>query len=124
MISTRIALIDTALSTIATLSDGYIDKVSDFPAVAILRRTVRRSNIGASVTLDSFEFIVRGYVYTEEDDSLAASEALARDIEFVIQSIRSPIIYDAHVLSVETDEGLLSPYGMCDVLCIVRWINE
>jgi hypothetical protein len=25
------------------------------------------------------------------------------------------------VLSVETDEGLLSPYGMCDLACEVSW---
>lgn len=123
MISARISIVETALAEIATVGPGYIDQVSDFPAVAILRPSVQRQHIGDRVTVDAFNFIVRGYVLTDED-SISASEALARSIEESIQSINSPLIYDARVLSVETDEGLLSPYGMCDILCEVRWINE
>jgi hypothetical protein len=123
MLSTRIALIEDALAAIAIVGPGYIDAVTDFPAVAILRPSVARAHIGDSVTVDAFRFVVRGYVLTDED-SINASEALARDIEESIQSLSSPLIYDARVLSVETDEGLLSPYGMCDVLCEVDWLNE
>ena len=123
MLSTRITLIEDALSAIAIVGPGYIDQVNDFPAVAILRPSVARASIGDAVTVDSFSFVVRGYILTDED-SINASEALARDVEESIQSLRSPLVYDARVLSVETDEGLLSPYGMCDVLCEVRWLNE
>ena len=122
MLSSRIAIIETSLETIATVGPGYIDAVNDFPAVAILRPSVQRANIGNAVTVDSFSFIVRGYTLTDED-SIGASEALARSIEQCIQSLDSPLIYDARVLSVETDEGLLSPYGMCDIVCEVEWIN-
>lgn len=123
MLSTRIALIEDALSAIATVGPGFIDQVSDFPAVAILRPSVARANIGDRVTVDAFSFVVRGYVLTDSD-SIDASEALARDVESTIQSLRSPLIYDARVLSVETDEGFLSPYGMCDIFCEVNWLNE
>ncbi len=123
MLSTKIQLIETALASIATVGPGFIDQVNDFPAVALLRPSVERANIGDRVTIDSFTFIVRGYTLTDED-SIGASEALARSIEQCIQSLNSPLIYEARVLSVETDEGLLSPYGMCDIACEVDWINE
>jgi hypothetical protein len=123
MLSSRIALIETALSTIATVGPGYIDTISDFPAVALLRPSVERAYIGNAVTVDSFSFIVRGYVLADED-SIEDSEALARAIERTLQSLDSPLIYSSRVLSVETDEGLLSPYGMCDIECEVAWLNE
>lgn len=123
MLSTRIEIIETALSTIASVGPGFIDAISDFPAVAILRPSVSRSYIGKRVTIDSFTFVIRGYVLTD-NDSIDASEALARDIEGVIQNLHSSLIYSARILSVETDEGLLSPYGMCDVMCEVNWLNE
>jgi hypothetical protein len=123
MLSSRIEIIETALAAIATVGPGFIDQVSDFPAVALLRPSVERAYIGKRVTVDSFSFVVRGYVLTDEE-SISASEALARSIEQCIQSLDSPLIYSARVLSVETDEGLLSPYGMCDIVCEVDWINE
>ena len=123
MLSSRIALIENALSAIANVGPGFIDQVNDFPAVALLRPSVSRSAIGDRKSIDNFSFVVRGYVQTDED-SIEASEDLARAIERIIQSLNSPLLYSARVLSVETDEGLLSPYGMCDVLCEVAWINE
>jgi len=123
MLASRISVIETALSDIATVGAGFIDQVSDFPAVALLRPSVSRAHIGDRSTIDAFSFIVRGYVLSDED-SIQDSETLARNIERVIQSLSSPLLYSARVISVETDEGLLSPYGMCDVACEVSWINE
>lgn len=123
MLSSQVTLIEDALSAVATVGPGFIDQVNDFPAVALLRPSVSRAYIGKRVAVDRFSFIVRGYVQTDED-SIEASEDLARAIERTIQSLNSPLIYEARVLSIETDEGLLSPYGMCDVLCEVDWINE
>ena len=123
MLSSQVTLIEDALSAVATVGPGFIDQVNDFPAVALLRPSVSRAYIGKRVTVDRFSFIVRGYVLSDED-SIQSSEDLARAIERTIQSLNSPLIYEARVLSIETDEGLLSPYGMCDVLCEVDWINE
>lgn len=123
MLISRVELIETALSSIATVGPGFIDQVNDFPAVAILSPSVQRTHIGKSATIETFSFIIRGYVQSDED-SISDSEALAREIEQVIQSLDSPLIYSSKVLSVETDEGLLSPYGMCDIVCEVEWLNE
>lgn len=123
MLSSQVALIENALSEIATVGPGFIDQVNDFPAVALLRPSISRQHIGDRATVQRFSFIVRGYVQTDED-SIHDSEALARAIERTVQSLDSPLIYEARVLSVETDEGLLSPYGMCDVVCEVAWLHE
>lgn len=123
MLSSQVALIETALSTIATVGPGFIDQVNDFPAVALLRPSVERIHIGNRATINRFTFVVRGYVQTDED-SIESSENLARAIERSIQTLSSPLLYSSRVLSVETDEGLLSPYGMCDIACEVDWLNE
>ena len=94
--------------------------MNSFPAVALLRPSVARQHLGNRSIVHSFTFIVRGYTLSDQD-SIDSSEALARAIEQNIQSINSPLIDDARVLTVETDEGLLSPYGMCDISCEVRW---
>lgn len=123
MLISRIEIIENALSTIATIGPGFIDDVTDFPTVAILRPSISRQHIGDRSIIHRFNFIVRGYVRTDED-SIAASEALARSIEYILQDLKSPLIYSLKVLSVETDEGLLSPYGICDIVCNVEWIHE
>jgi hypothetical protein len=120
MLSSRIVLIEDSLSQIAEVGPGYIDAVNSFPAVALLRPSVARQHLGNRSIVHSFTFIVRGYTLSDQD-SIDSSEALARAIEQNIQSINSPLIDDARVLTVETDEGLLSPYGMCDISCEVRW---
>jgi hypothetical protein len=120
MLSSRITAVEAALSAIATVGPGYIDAVNDFPAVALLRPSVERVHRGAASVLNSFSFIVRGYVLADEN-SINSSENLARAIEQTIQELSSPLFYSARVLSVETDEGLLSPYGMCDLYCEVSY---
>jgi hypothetical protein len=120
MLSKQIAIIETALSNIATVGPGYIDQINSFPAVALLRPSVAREHKGERSIINQFTFMVRGYIQTDEN-SIDSSEALARAIEQTMQSINSPFIDDVRILSIETDEGLLTPYGMCDVQCRVTW---
>ena len=120
MLSTRIAQIEAALAQIATVGPGYVDLINNFPAVALLRPTVSRLHRANRTIVHTMTFIIRGYVLTDED-SITSSEALARAIEQQLQSISTPLIDDARVLSIDTDEGLLSPYGMCDIACKVTW---
>jgi hypothetical protein len=138
----RIALIESALAAIATVGPQFLDTVNEFPSVAILRpmmagksgeqhqnvssrrATVVRNAIGGRATLDALTITIRGYVMTTLDTSLDDCEALAREIERVIQELRSPLIYSAKVLTVHTDEGLYAPYGICDVQCVIEWMNE
>lgn len=138
----RIQIVEAALSTVAHVGPPYLDSVNSFPSVAVLRpsiagkrgeqhqrgdsrrATVVRNSIGGRHTLDSFKFVVRGYVSTTLETSIDDCDALARQIELAIQAIDSPLIYDAWVETVQTDEGLYAPYGICDLQCVVEWVNE
>jgi hypothetical protein len=138
----RITLVETALEPIGTVGAQFLDDVNSFPSVAILRplisgksgeqhqnvssrrATVVRNAIGGRVTLDALTLTIRGYTYTTIETSLDETEALARQIEQTIQTLSSPLIYSAKVLTVHTDEGLYAPYGICDVQCAIEWINE
>lgn len=138
----RIALIESALASVGTVGPQFLDTVNSFPSVAILRpmmagksgeqhqnvssrrATVIRNAIGGQVTLDQLTITIRGYIMTTVETAIDDSEALAREIEKVIQELRSPLIYSAKVLTVHTDEGLYAPYGICDVQCVIEWINE
>jgi hypothetical protein len=138
----RIALIETALEPLGTVGAQFLDNVNSFPSLAILRpmiagksgeqhqnvssrrATVVRNAIGGRVTLDELLLTIRGYTYSSMETSLDETEALAREIERTIQTLRSPLIYSAKVLTLHTDEGLYAPYGICDVQCSIEWINE
>lgn len=123
MLNNKIQAVEQALSNIATIGSGYIDKVNTFPSVAVLRPSIARKHVGDASIINTYVFTVRGYVQTDED-SINSSEQLARSIEHSIQNMNKDIFYSIRVNSVDTDEGLLSPYGMCDVTCEASWFNE
>ena len=138
----RIQLIEEALAPLGTVGAQFLDSVNDFPSVVILRpvmagksgeqhqnvssrrATVIRNAIGAQATLNELTLTIRGYTMTSLETSIEDCEELAREIESVIQSLSSPLIYSAKVLTVHTDEGLYAPYGICDVQCSIEWMIE
>jgi len=138
----RITLIETALESIGTVGAQFLDSVNEFPSVVVLRpvmagksgeqhqnvssrrATTVRNAIGAEATLNELTLTIRGYIMTTMETSLDDCEAYAREIEQVIQNLRSPLIYSAKVLTVHTDEGLYAPYGICDVQCSIEWMIE
>ena len=138
----RITLVETALEPIGTVGAQFLDDVNSFPSVVVLRplisgksgeqhqnvssrrATTVRNARGNRVTLDALTLTIRGYTCTTVETALDETEALARQIETVIQTLSSPLIYSAKVLTLHTDEGLYAPYGVCDVQCVIEWINE
>ena len=138
----RIQLLEAALQSVGTVGAQFLEDVNDFPSVAVLRpmisgkigenhqnissrrATVVRNAIGGRATIDQLTLTIRGYIHTTLETSLDDCEELARQIEAVVQSLHSPLIYSAKVLTVHTDEGLYAPYGICDIQCSIEWINE
>lgn len=138
----RLQLIENALAAVATVGPSFLDDVNTFPSVSVLRpslagkigehhqnvssrrATTTRNSIGNRATLDALSFTIRGYTHTSIETAIDDAEQLARDIEYAVQTLRSPLIYSAKVTSVHTDEGLFAPYGVCDIQCVVEWINE
>jgi hypothetical protein len=135
----RIAVLEAALAPLGTIGAQFLNDVNSFPSVVILRpmmsaknnsnlssrrATVTRTALGAQATLNELTLTIRGYTYTSMETSLDETEALARQIEEIIQNLRSPLIYSAKVLTLHTDEGLFAPYGICDVQCSLEWMIE
>lgn len=102
----------------------FLHEVNDFPSVYLQPGEEDRLEIGAGVRFGTLLIALRAYLYSE--DALNACEDLADDIEFVVNSISrlsldSLEITDARVTSLETDEGLFSPYGILNMEILVRY---
>ena len=100
---------------------GYGRELNSYPAISILRpdsadyqSNIRHLADGSKLYI--IRCMVRGYSHSDIDDSQSACEELARSIESAVQSYNHQyLLDDARVLSVETDEGLYAPYGICDL---------
>ena len=108
----------------------YLDDVNDFPTIT-LSGTPREnwSQIESRQPFRSMTQSIRGYVKTgEELDSLHESEDLARDIETVIDRFSDMSsnlgVERAQVVSYNTDEGLLTPYGVCELQVEIFYEGE
>lgn len=96
----------------------YMDEINDFPSICLYATRDRRSHIGAAIKYGTFVTTIRGYVKSGES-SIDDSDNLANDIEYAVESFNlegcSINLVDARILSIETDEGLMSPYGLCEI---------
>ena len=106
----------------------YLHDVNDYPTLCLSGNPSENySHIGAGQRLKTMQQSIRGYVHAGEQDSLYLSEALARDVEAVIDEfayLSSNLdVYSARVLSIRTDEGLLSPVGVCDVEVEIAYLD-
>jgi len=99
---------------------GYGRELNSYPAISILRpdsadyqSNIRHLADGSKLYI--IRCMIRGYSYSNED-SISASETLASQIELAVQTYNHLyLLDDARVLSLDTDEGLYAPYGICDV---------
>jgi len=98
----------------------YLDDINDFPTLCL--GVTPREQFDQSQTqspLKSLTMTIRGYVHTAVEDSLQDSERLARDVEQVVSTFADASsnleVHRSQVVTLVTDEGLFSPYGICDV---------
>lgn len=115
----RIQTIKSALSTVTTLGPWFLNDVNDFPSVALRHRKKSFVNLSANERIAVMNFTIRGYVMSDED-STDDCELLIRQIEAALESIRSEFVH-LRILSIDTDSGLLSPYGVCEIECEASW---
>ena len=106
----------------------YFEDINDFPTICF-GGTPKEDieHYGAGQQLRKMRQSLRGYTCTFEESSIDSSEALARDIEIVVENFAylasNLSVYGARVTSISTDEGLLSPYGICDVELEIDYVN-
>lgn len=107
----------------------FWDEVEEFPAVHLASGPEVREYLGGGFKNRFLSVTIRCYVKSE--DSTRDLEGLLADIEFVIENNgrlayqdRSGALQTTHdilITSIDTDEGVLSPLGVGEIVLQVRY---
>tara|TARA_B100000073_G_scaffold109103_1_gene87944 strand:+ start:1726 stop:2223 length:498 start_codon:yes stop_codon:yes gene_type:complete len=101
----------------------FLNEINDFPTLCVTTTGEDRIEIGAGVRFGTFGFEIRGYV--KDENTIEVEEDLADDIEYALQSANDQAnafeIVDIRITSTETDEGLMTPFGVVIVNGILRY---
>jgi hypothetical protein len=107
----------------------FWDEVEEFPAVHLNAGSETREYLGAGYKDRFLTVSVRCYV--NEEDAVSALESLLEDVETVIEeSSRLPYTdkngtlqytQQITIISIDTDEGVLEPYGVGEMQLEVRY---
>ena len=107
----------------------FWDEVDEFPAIHLNAGNETRQYQGAGYKDRFLSVTVRMYV--QEEDAVLALEKLMEDVETVIENNSALDYYDRRgkkhttqqitIVSLETDEGVLEPLGVGELLLEVRY---
>ena len=108
----------------------FWDEVNDFPAIQVGAGQETREYEGAGFRFRFLRVTIRCYVNDSEDVILALEELL-EDVETVIED-NDPLTYTdstgtsqttakSTIISVDTDEGVLEPLGVGEVILEVQY---
>ena len=107
----------------------FWDEVTDFPAVHVNSGSETREYLGQG---DKFRFLALTFrCYVNEEDAVQALEELMEDVETVIED-NNPLTYttglgvstttiQTTINSIDTDEGVMEPFGIGEILCTVQY---
>ena len=108
----------------------FWDEVQDFPAIQVGAGQETRTYQGGGFRFRFLRVTVRCYV-SDNDDVILALEELLEDVETVLED-NDPLTYTdstgtsqttakTSILSVDTDEGVLEPLGVGEVIIEVQY---
>ena len=107
----------------------FWDEVDEFPAIHVNAGNETRQYQGAGFKDRFLSITVRMYV--QEEDAVEALERLIEDVETVVETNSTLTYYDntnqkhatqqITVVSIDTDEGVLEPLGVGEMLLEVRY---
>jgi hypothetical protein len=106
----------------------FWDEINEFPAVHVTAGNEQREYQGGGYKDRFLSVTVRCYVKSE--DATAELEGLLGDIEFVIEEngrlayqdrLGPQSTHDITIRSIDTDEGVLDPLGVGEILLQVRY---
>ena len=107
----------------------FWDEVEEFPAVHLNAGSESREYQGGGYKDRFLSVTIRCYV--NEEDAVDALDKLLEDVETVLETNSRLKYYDrtgaaqyTHqitILSIDTDEGVLEPYGVGEILIEVRY---
>ena len=107
----------------------FWDEVEEFPAVHMNAGSESREYQGGGYKDRFLSVTIRCYV--NEEDAVDALDKLLEDVETVLETNSRLEYYDRNgatqythqitILSIDTDEGVLEPYGVGEILIEVRY---
>jgi hypothetical protein len=98
----------------------YIDQINDFPSIYVQGGVETYSYNSKTNTQGSMEIMAR--VYTYEENSMYKLEDIIEDITHALERIKftqNSRIISAEVSSIDSDSGLLDPYGLGEIRVLV-----
>lgn len=126
--SRKTTIINALIASVSSVTQAtgfrgirFLNEINNFPAFYVHNGNERRVHISSGVSYAVLSLTVRGYCWT---DNLDAVDAFARDIEFAVQAFyrtNRAVIEELRVTSLQTDEGLMSPYGIIDLTVDVTY---
>lgn len=119
------------LSTVSSVEPRlkFWDEIEEFPAIHVNAGSETREYLGAG---EKFRYLTLTFrCYVNEDDPVEALEKLMEDVETVIET-HNPITYtdnlgnvqstiQTSILSIDTDEGVLDPFGIGEIITTVQY---
>jgi hypothetical protein len=107
----------------------FWDEITEFPSISLTPGTESRDYQGGGYKDRYMAITINCYV--QQENSMEALEGLLEDIETVLEE-NSRIAYkdrqgqtqftqQISILSIDTDEGVLDPLGVGEVICEVRY---
>lgn len=143
--SRRIAIVDALVEKLEEIDGGgnyrtdlngnvsrrlkFWDEVDEFPALHISAGAETREYLGAQNKTRFMTVTIRCYV--SDENSVEALEGLMEDVETVLDTHSRLRYVDRKydfqytqlitVLSLDTDEGVLEPLGVGEIVCEVRY---
>ena len=98
----------------------YMHDVNDFPAITFIPSREDRDHFGDQQVHGILAIQLRCYVFDGDVEDIADEcERLADQIEAAVDtfatSYRNFQVEEARVISLRTDDGLMSPYGVADL---------
>jgi len=97
----------------------FWDEVTDFPHISVVAGPEQREYLPGNFKWATLTVNLK--IYVSDEDPVASLEQLLQDIEILIDDNNSIeyatglVTQDVRLVSIETDEGLLAPYGVGDV---------
>ena len=107
----------------------FWDEVTDFPAIHLNAGSETREYQGGGYKDRYLNITVR--VYVNQEDAVDALDKLIEDIETVLEDNSrltytdkqgvSQFTHQISIISINTDEGVLEPYGVAEISIQVRY---
>tara|TARA_R100001460_G_C3525554_1_gene172981 strand:- start:31 stop:492 length:462 start_codon:yes stop_codon:yes gene_type:complete len=108
----------------------FWDEVSEFPTIHVGAGAETREYDGGGFRFRFLRITVRCYV-SDDNDVIEALEELLEDVETILED-KDPLTYydstgasqstvQTNIISVDTDEGVLEPLGVGEIVAEIRY---